>query len=47
MGHKQTINMIKIDKIEHAIDESDFTNQLPENLTVMKHPTETSNRHLF
>ena len=25
-GHKQTINMIKIDKIEHVIDEADFTN---------------------
>ena len=25
-GHKQTINMIKIDKIEHDIDEADFTN---------------------
>ena len=38
-GHRQTINMLRIDKIEHSVTDTDFQ----QNAVMLKHPQETLN----
>ena len=47
MGHRQTVQVLRVDRIDHDISEADFVDQEPQNLTFMQKRATPANDLLF